>query len=83
MLTLSYDNYDNLIECFSNYGTPSFIPTPEQVDIMASDPDKYLRFALYLSECGPTPENDTEQYGRQLLTQFLYDHVTLVEDEVH
>ena len=79
MQTLSYSDYDALIDTFSGYGTPTFIPTPEQVDILASDPSKYLRFGLYLSEFGPAPSNDDEKYSRQLLTQLLYSHIQLAD----
>lgn len=79
MQTLSYDDYDKLLRTFATYGTPAYIPSPEQIDLMTQDPDKYLRFALYLSEFGPSPSDDTEKYERQLLTQFLYGHISLVD----
>ena len=45
------------------------------------DPSRWLRFAIYLSEFSPAPSSDTEHYQAQLLSQFLYAHINLLDDD--
>ena len=72
-MTLSFSEYDKMIETFRSYNTPVFLPSLDEIAM-------FDRFAIYLSEFGPAPKTDTEHYQSQLLTQFLYSNLSMVDD---
>ena len=79
-MTLSFSEYDKMIETFLSYNTPVFLPSLDEIAMFERDPERWLRFAIYLSEFGPAPKTDTEHYQSQLLTQFLYSNLSMVDD---
>lgn len=81
-MTLAYSAYDALVSSFASYETPAFLPSLDEIEMFEKDPSRWLRFALYLSEFSPAPSSDAEHYQAQLLSQFLYDHITLVDDDI-
>lgn len=80
-MTLSYSEYDALISLFESYKTPAFLPSLDEIAMFEKDPSRWLRFAIYLSEFSPAPSSDTEHYQAQLLSQFLYAHINLLDDD--
>lgn len=80
IMTLSFSEYDKMIETFRSYNTPVFLPSLDEIAMFERDPERWLRFAIYLSKFGPAPKTDTEHYQSQLLTQFLYSNLSMVDD---
>ena len=76
-MTLSYSEYDALISLFESYKTPAL----DEIAMFEKDPSRWHRFAIYLSEFSPAPSSDTEHYQAQLLSQFLYAHINLLDDD--
>ena len=69
------------LELFESYKTPAFLPSLDEIAMFEKDPSRWLRFAIYLSEFSPAPSSDTEHYQAQLLSQFLYAHINLLDDD--
>ena len=65
-MTLSYSEYDALISLFESYKTPAFLPSLDEIAMFEKDPSRWLRFAIYQA---------------QLLSQFLYAHINLLDDD--
>lgn len=57
-MTLSFSEYDKMIETFRSYNTPVFLPSLDEIAMFERDPERWLRFAIYLSEFGPAPKTD-------------------------
>lgn len=49
-MTLSFSEYDKMIETFRSYNTPVFLPSLDEIAMFERDPERWLRFAIYLSE---------------------------------
>ena len=46
-MTLSFSEYDKMIETFRSYNTPVFLPSLDEIAMFERDPERWLRFAIY------------------------------------
>ena len=75
----TFDSYDERIEKFENIKGFEYWPTNEQLEMFENDPDKWIRFCIYLYEHNPEPTNSTERYSKKNLNAFINRHLELTE----
>ncbi len=78
---LTFDQYDSLVEKFEKLEVPTYYPTQEQIELMEKDPEKWMLYACFLSECGRKPKSKEEEYRRKGLLLFINTYLELVENE--
>lgn len=77
---MTFDQYDCIVEKFESVHSPTYYPTIEQLDLMETDPRKWLLFACFLQEKGHKPKSKEEEYRKRSLRVFINEHLELVED---
>ena len=80
MITITYRQYDEMLEKFKEMKTKPIWPTPEQMDIFKADPDRYIFFLCYLCEKSK-PVTKAEKYSRQNMMNFISEHLEFIDDE--
>lgn len=80
-MQMTYGQYDRIEEKFEKLPKNVYWPTPDQIEMFQSNPDKWLLFCLYLSEYNPEPETKDEEMSCYDMKQFLYKNLELVDDE--
>lgn len=78
-MTMTFNEYDKLVDLFNEIDTPTIWPTPKQIEKFEENPDKWITFMIYLEEKGKDPENKTEEYSKKNVSAFLRKHLELVD----
>ena len=60
---------------------PQVVITPEQVEVMKDDPERWMKFACYLNEQEAPPRTQEELLGRSRLRDFINHNLELIDDE--
>ncbi|MCC2254557.1 hypothetical protein LKD70_09030 [Ruminococcus sp. CLA-AA-H200] len=84
MKTMTFDEYDRLLEAFDRIDPAKakpFYPSPTEFEEMENDPEKWVDFACYLYEKGAEPKNNTEKYSRANLRDFIHEYLQLVDND--
>lgn len=84
MLSMSYEEYDKLLETFEEIKTGekviSYWPTVPQVDLFWEDPEKWIYFCCYLYEFNDPPKTAEEKYSKKNLFEFINRNLQLVDE---
>lgn len=80
-MIMTFEQYDKLLEKFEHVHVSTYYPTPEQIEIMEQDPERWIVYACYQYEKGGNPRNSAEKYGRKNLMKFINKHLVLVDAE--
>lgn len=78
MIEMTDSEYERITERFAHVVSRTFYPSPTQIEIMEQNPDKWIIYAIYLCDCGKKPETKADKYGRKLLQDFIYNHLTIL-----
>lgn len=78
-MQMTFDEYDQMLEKFERIDTNKVWPTPEQIEMMGQEPDKWISFLCYLVEQNEEPETVEEKTSRKMMMAFLNKHLELVE----
>lgn len=81
MIKMTFSQYDRLLEVFKEVDLKPFWPTPEQVEVMEADPERWMRFACYLNEQEESPRTQEELLGKSRLREFINHNLELTDDE--
>ena len=81
MITMTFSQYDRLLEVFKDVNMKPFWPTPEQVEVMKDDPERWMKFACYVNEQEAPPRTQEELLGRSRLRDFINHNLELIDDE--
>ena len=81
MITMTFSQYDRLLEVFKDVNMKPFWPTQEQVEVMKDDPERWMKFACYLNEQEAPPQTQEELLGRSRLRDFINHNLELIDDE--
>lgn len=78
---MTFDDYDSMVDDFQHIRVKTHWPDMDAIDILRSDPKKYLAYACYLDEMGKKPTTKDEDYRKKTLRMFIMEHLELVESE--
>lgn len=78
-MTMTFEDYDKLLERFAKIKTKTFWPTLDQIDMFDREPEKYIIFACCLYQMGTPPKTNAEKYGKKNLYNFIIEHLVLVD----
>lgn len=81
MITLTFSQYDKMIESFGTIKLKPFWPTKEQVKVMESDPERWIKYALFLDQQKSLPKTTDEILGKHELRDFINHHLEIIDDE--
>ena len=81
MITLTFSQYDKMIEGFENIKLKPFWPTKDQVKVMEGEPERWLKYALFLDQQKTLPKTTEEILGKHVLRDFINRNLELIEDD--
>lgn len=83
MITMTYDEYDSLINEFERIKEKDKVisvwPSVAQIDMFQKDPEKWIKYCCYLYEFNPTPVTAEEKYSKKNLNSFINRNLELTE----
>lgn len=83
MVSITYDEYDQLLELFEKIKAgekvPPYWPTVEQVDMFSEHPEKWIKFCCYLYEFNPEPKTPEEKYSKKNMAAFIHRNLELTD----
>ena len=83
MITMTYDEYDNLIDEFEKIRKTDKVipvwPSVALIDMFQTDPEKWIKYCCYLYEFNPAPANAEEKYSKKNLNYFINRNLELTE----
>lgn len=67
----TFEEYDDLLEKFNMINSPVRWPSVKEMDLMETDPDRWLPLACYFYEKSKPPKNKEEEYSKKTLRNFI------------
>lgn len=85
-MTMTFDEYDSLIELMKNKLIkeknihPAY-PDSTEIEKFKDNDDDWIRFAVFIYEFSPKPKTNEQRYARKALFQYLKKNLMLEESE--
>ena len=79
-MKMTSEEYEKEIEIFNKLDAKVYWPTPEEIEIFESAPDKYIKYVLYLQHKLGKPKTKEEKYSKKNIDNFVCEYLE-IEDE--
>lgn len=76
----TFEEYDDLLEKFNMINSPVRWPSVKEMDLMETDPDRWLPLACYFYEKSKPPKNKEEEYSKKTLRNFIDKNLFLFSE---
>lgn len=80
-IVMTFDEYDQEVEKMKTIETATFWPTISQIDLFEKDVQKWIVFCYYLLEYNQPPQTNEEKYSKKNLSNFVNQHLELIDNE--